>query len=495
MDPIPQLATFAPSFPEPMPLWKSTKPRDPSMNTVLLGAATPGAPVDGQRTSWLMKAREMRKKSQTPGMGSGVGSSSSLAFQGTKRKSDPFSLPQVGIRDDGRPPKLAKTSVDEGQNHPPPILESAEEDVLDRLKKTVEGLGVHVGKGKSVGSDTAIVLAEARAAAEARVAERGRMKEELIMAMPIPETVEHKTVENEARVTEQEEELTMAMPVPETVEHKTVENEAQVTEQEEELTMAMTGPKTAKHKPVENEVKGTEQEELIMATTRPETAKHKPVENEAKDTEQEELIMATTGFETAKHKPVEHEARATEQEEGFTTPPETPEHRMEHKIAENEVIRDDKEPPKVAKTSVDESQSQPTTISTVDSGQEGILNRLKKTVEDLGVHVGKMAGKSVKSDITTVLAEAKIAEQDLMEEELTLAMPAPETVEHKTVENKLIRDDEQPPQVAQNPSRLLNSSTLETSKKGKQPGVEKVLQMAAIAAKKVNKRWTTCAGT
>ena len=108
-----------PTLPEPIPLRKSTKPpRDPSINAVLLGAATPGAPVGGgMRTSWLMKAREanlekLGKKSHPPGMGSEVGASSST-FQGTKRKSDPFSLPQVGIRDDDRPPKLAKTSEGE----------------------------------------------------------------------------------------------------------------------------------------------------------------------------------------------------------------------------------------------------------------------------------------------------------------------------------------------------------------------------------------------
>ena len=40
-----------PTLPEPIPLRKSTKPpRDPSINTVLLGAATPVAPVGGMRT-------------------------------------------------------------------------------------------------------------------------------------------------------------------------------------------------------------------------------------------------------------------------------------------------------------------------------------------------------------------------------------------------------------------------------------------------------------
>ena len=234
----PNAAPFPP-LSEPMPLRKSMKaPRDPSMNAVLLGAATPGAPVGGKRTSWLMRAREAKaleglgKKSHPPGMSGGVSSSSSLALQGTKRKSDPFSLPQVGIRDDERPPKVAKTSEGdtvsndskdlssmrtpgstnivmasntESRSRPPEVVGSAQEGVLDRLKKTVEGLGVRVGKsvGKSMGSDTATVLAEARAAAKAKVAERDRKEEKLTMALPVPETVERKTVaeqENEKRL-------------------------------------------------------------------------------------------------------------------------------------------------------------------------------------------------------------------------------------------------------------------------------------------------------
>jgi hypothetical protein len=259
-----------PTLPEPMPLRKSTKPpRDPSMNAVLLGAATPGAAVGGKRTSWLMKVREAKaldqlsKKSQPPGMGSGVGVSSSLTLQSSKRKSDHFSLPQLGIRDDERPSKLTKTSEgdhfslpqlgirddersskltktsegdhfslpqlgtrdderpskltktsegdhfslpqlgirdDERSSKPTKTSESeafsAQEGVFDRLRKTVEDLGVRVGKtvGKSVGSDTATVLAEvaeARAAAKAKVAERDRKEEELTMALSAPETVEH----------------------------------------------------------------------------------------------------------------------------------------------------------------------------------------------------------------------------------------------------------------------------------------------------------------
>jgi hypothetical protein len=219
-----------PTLPEPMPLRKSMKPsRDPSMNAVLLGAATPGALVGGKRTSWLMRAREAKalevvsNRSHPPGMGSGTGASASLTLQGTKRKGDPFSLPQAGTRDDERPPKFAKTSEGEtfsydskdyssmktpgsvnmvvtssteSQSQPPMTVQSIQEGVFDRLKKTVEGLGVRVSKSasKSVASDTATVLADARAAAKAKVAERDRKDEELTMALPAPETTEHKKV-------------------------------------------------------------------------------------------------------------------------------------------------------------------------------------------------------------------------------------------------------------------------------------------------------------
>jgi hypothetical protein len=52
-----------------------------------------------------------------------------------------------------------------------------QEGMLDRLKRTVEGLGARVGKslGKSLGGVAAVnALAEARAAAEARIAERNK---------------------------------------------------------------------------------------------------------------------------------------------------------------------------------------------------------------------------------------------------------------------------------------------------------------------------------
>ncbi|KAF8168109.1 hypothetical protein B0H34DRAFT_786336 [Crassisporium funariophilum] len=204
-----------PTLPEPMPMRKSMRaPRDPSMNAVLLGAATPGAPVGGKRTSWLMKAREVKaleitsKKSFAPLKDAG-----GMSSQGTKRKSgDPSSLPLTRTEDE-RQSKVAKTLEGEtaprsskelpsmkSPDHSPIVAnvfmeeqtnvfqQDTQEGVLDRLKKTVEGFGVRVGKsmGKSLGGGAAIALAEARAAAEAKVAERDRKEEEMTMAMALP---------------------------------------------------------------------------------------------------------------------------------------------------------------------------------------------------------------------------------------------------------------------------------------------------------------------
>jgi hypothetical protein len=54
-----------------------------------------------------------------------------------------------------------------------------------------------------------------------------------------------------------------------------------------------------------------------------------------------------------------------------------------------------------------ESKSQPSVIA--ESLQEGIFDRLKKVVEDLGIRVGQTVGMSVGSDTATGLAEARAA--------------------------------------------------------------------------------------
>ncbi|TFK41170.1 hypothetical protein BDQ12DRAFT_679016 [Crucibulum laeve] len=208
-----------PTLPEPMPLRKSMRAlRDASMGTTLTGAATPGAAVGGKRTSWLMKAREVKALEATAKklnahtaanvLQMPVGSSA----QGLKRKSgDSTTLPTMtGLEDEERKYKASKQV--EGEVAPlkstPPVtgngkdkdhsfLSSLDErsqqitavtqdGVLDRLKKTVEGLGARVGMGKSLAGTATSALAEARAAAEARIAERNHKEDEMTTAMGEP---------------------------------------------------------------------------------------------------------------------------------------------------------------------------------------------------------------------------------------------------------------------------------------------------------------------
>ena len=204
-----------PSFPTLVPLRKSLTASMENLTGV--GVATPGGPVPGKRTSWLQKARQA-KALEIAGKKATSSLSSSSLLQPTstvlvpsnmKRKStDGFSGPSED--DDERQHKVAKTTVtdtaptnsnlnvaaDEGSSHlkpartasPLPLeeqrLETREGDMLDLLRKTVEGLGSRTGKGtgKSLGGPAATALAEARAAAEARIAERN-MKEEQTMNM------------------------------------------------------------------------------------------------------------------------------------------------------------------------------------------------------------------------------------------------------------------------------------------------------------------------
>lgn len=206
-----------PSLPTLVPLRKSMTT---SMeNPTGMGAATPGGPVPGKRTSWLQKARqakalEIAGKKATSSLSSLSllqPTSTALLPSNMKRKSDGFSGP--GEDDDERHHKVAKTTItdtaptqsnlnvaaDGGSSHLKPARtasplpleeqqletrESGEGDMLNLLKKTVEGLGSRTGKGtgKSLGGPAATALAEARAAAEARIAERN-MKEEQTMNM------------------------------------------------------------------------------------------------------------------------------------------------------------------------------------------------------------------------------------------------------------------------------------------------------------------------
>ncbi|KAF9478526.1 hypothetical protein BDN70DRAFT_40904 [Pholiota conissans] len=182
-----------PTLPGPLPLRKSMRaPRDPSLTAVMLGAATPGA-TTSKRTSWLAKAREVKaleapaKKPSIPVPISNPTTISSFP-QGTKRKSeDMLSMPPLMPEDERRPktPKLADGDIMDPSQHDE---YAQQEGVLDRLKKTVEGFGVRVGKtmSKSVGGGAASALAEARAAAEARIAERDRNEDETTMVSGLP---------------------------------------------------------------------------------------------------------------------------------------------------------------------------------------------------------------------------------------------------------------------------------------------------------------------
>ncbi|KAG6857550.1 hypothetical protein H0H87_000149 [Tephrocybe sp. NHM501043] len=199
-----------PTLPAPMPLRKSVRvPRDPSVGTGPIGAATPSASLGGKRTSWLKKAREVKalelaiKHTNTP-----LPSVQPLASQNVlKRKSDALITPfgTIEREDAERYSKSAKMDAYDEAPHnampedrkpipvpvprstPPPLPSSKEaqgqEGMLDRFKKTVEDLGARVGKStdKSIGAAAVTsALAEARAAAEARVAERHNKAEEMI---------------------------------------------------------------------------------------------------------------------------------------------------------------------------------------------------------------------------------------------------------------------------------------------------------------------------
>ncbi|KAI0918494.1 hypothetical protein AcV5_002474 [Taiwanofungus camphoratus] len=222
-------------LPAPSPLHKSMRTmREPSV-----GGPVASATVGGKRSSWLVKAREAKALEATgkgtSTLGGGVGVPNILG--GTKRKSGEMlstqpgsaSAMEVGARsEDGeRIPKVQKVgepveelagykgkakdigeqrvftseSVQGQQTQLPRALPSPprqapvlfpvqsvedlvvpmktgghDEGVLDRFKRTVEGLGARAGKttSRSFGGNAAAALAEAKAAAEARVAERNK---------------------------------------------------------------------------------------------------------------------------------------------------------------------------------------------------------------------------------------------------------------------------------------------------------------------------------
>ncbi|KAJ7225524.1 hypothetical protein GGX14DRAFT_639397 [Mycena pura] len=194
-----------PSLPAPAPFRKSIRaPPDSSAAPAPLGATTPGGAL-GKRTSWLIKAREVKAREITIKKPDPLRSVTTGPAGGTKRKSMDMvgTSTMTGLEHEERYPKVAKILENDVGSMNPTISDgrkqSPEQDVdqlstqsllsqeglLVQLKKTMDGLGARLGKsmGKSLGGAAATnALAEARAAAEARIAERHHQEEEATKA-------------------------------------------------------------------------------------------------------------------------------------------------------------------------------------------------------------------------------------------------------------------------------------------------------------------------
>ena len=222
--PIKEPPTQFPSLPAPSPLRKSMRvQREPSVPS--LSNAAPAAVSAGKRTSWLAKAKEVRAlevpakrvgtlaPNPVPGMSGGVkrksgemhstnvpGMSGVMALEdeGRKRKVAKMNefdvaLAQAASQDTtnmkdyeditfhskgAQPHQMTFPTTSTSDNMPMAV--DVQEGMMDKFKRTVEGLGARAGKsvsmGKSLGGPAAAAAsAEARAAkvaAEARIAER-----------------------------------------------------------------------------------------------------------------------------------------------------------------------------------------------------------------------------------------------------------------------------------------------------------------------------------
>lgn len=232
--PAKELPTQFPSLPAPSPLRKSMRvQREPSIGIGMgsvppLPNAAPAAVGAGKRTSWLAKAKEVRalevpgKRVSTlgnaalnpvPGMSGGVkrksgdmlttnvpGMAGVMALEDEERKrkvakmnefdvalAQAASQDTANMKDYGdltlhskgaQPSQIAfpTTSTDDTMS----MAVDVQEGMMDKFKRTVEGLGARAGKSVSMskslgGPAAAAALAEARAAkvaAEARIAER-----------------------------------------------------------------------------------------------------------------------------------------------------------------------------------------------------------------------------------------------------------------------------------------------------------------------------------
>jgi len=176
-----------PSLPDPAPLRKSM--RYPPVQTVMAGGATPGAPAGGKRSSWLMKAREI-KALEIPKKVAEPEPTLPPPHLAKKRKSEDGHLAgttterhsktiKTGESDTASRSSKESASSEKGVlDHatPDPDEPSSDEGALNRLKKTMEGLS-NRNFAKSMGGGAATALAEAKKAAEATVASRNGASE------------------------------------------------------------------------------------------------------------------------------------------------------------------------------------------------------------------------------------------------------------------------------------------------------------------------------
>jgi len=178
-----------PTLPEPILLRKSMRTtKETPVGSGQLGTATPGNTNMGKRTSWLMKAREAKAMETIPKKSVANNLSiTNAALVGVKRNSGELTG-SVDIKKEERKSKIFKQQKEEtaptkfasafspksdSKLVEETLPESEQDDMLNLLKKKVEGLGARNDKlGDKVPKSAAAALVEARAKAEARIAER-----------------------------------------------------------------------------------------------------------------------------------------------------------------------------------------------------------------------------------------------------------------------------------------------------------------------------------
>ncbi|KAG1864197.1 hypothetical protein DFJ58DRAFT_773027 [Suillus subalutaceus] len=191
-----------PTLRAPSPLRKSMRVVvEPSTGAGILASAAP-VPAQpsalGKRTSWLMKAREVKalegivhNKTSIFGPDKTDEGRRAKVAKASKSDSAPQNSEDLPLNQGTAMPTQTPSSilvstraVHLPEEHWEPLNDKEEEaSFIGVFKRTVEGLGARAGKsmGKSLGGGAAAAaLAEARAAAEARVAERNKINEEQV---------------------------------------------------------------------------------------------------------------------------------------------------------------------------------------------------------------------------------------------------------------------------------------------------------------------------